>query len=172
MLIFPHSSLQKRSKCVWLRGHLLCTARFRSPHTASIGFWSGPFHNFRRPLEKPLSCSFECMLSVRLWRMSLLGDFIYVFAHFNQAWRFFFAKKCLATLRIAQTYEGYGRLLSCRKQPEIPAAPLLLLQASRFLPDQFPPCLFNQFWRDVQFLVMSLLCHISATWWQSSLCSM
>ncbi len=68
--IFYHSSLQKCSKSVRLRGHLLCTALSRSPERFSIGFRSGLWLGHCHLLLKPFFCWFGCML----WVVFVLRD--------------------------------------------------------------------------------------------------
>ncbi len=86
--IFAHSSLQKRSKSVRLRGHLLCTALFRSPHRFSIGFRSGlwlghskTYHLLVKPFFVDLDVCFGLLLC---WKMT----FLFSFSFLAEAWRF------------------------------------------------------------------------------------
>lgn len=97
----------------------------------------------------------------------------------SKAWVFFSAKKgfCVATLPHSTDIWRIWRLLSHAVHnqilPELPAAPLMSLQASWQPPRPVFLLSLHHFLRGVQFLIKSLLCHIISTrWWLSPLCSM
>ncbi len=87
LAIFAHSSLQKCSKSVRLRGHLLCTALFRSPHIFSIRFRSGLWlGHSKTSIFFWWSHSFVdldvCFGLLPCWKMKFLFIFL------AEAWRF------------------------------------------------------------------------------------
>ncbi len=114
--IFACTSLQKCSKSVRLRGHLLCTACFRSLHRFSNGFRSGLLLGHSKTLfSSGEAISFVdldvCFGLLSYWKMK----FLFIFSFLAEAWRFCTKAWCCHHHASLWVWCSFGDVLFCAK---------------------------------------------------------